>query len=62
MIITSPIITDLNINRLEDLHKLKPLMETTNLKINKSQIARELGVDRRTVGKYVNGFTKSKNM
>ena len=38
MIITSPVITDLNINRLEDLHKLKPLMETTNLKINKSQI------------------------
>ena len=60
MIITSPVITDLSINGLEDLHKLKPLMETTNLKINKSQIARELGVDRRTVGKYVNGFTKSK--
>lgn len=61
MIIKSPITTDLNIDRLEDLYKLKPLMETTNLKINKSQIARELGVDRRTVDKYVNGFSKSKH-
>lgn len=59
MIIKSPITTDLSINGLEDLHKLKTLMETTNLKINKSQIARELGVDRRTVDKYVNGFSKS---
>lgn len=61
MIIKSPITTDLNIDRLEDLYKLKPLMETTNMKINKSQIARELGVDRRTVDKYVNGFSKSKH-
>ena len=61
MIIKSPITTDLNIDRLEDLYKLKPIMETTNLKINKSQIARELGVDRRTVDKYVNGFSKSKH-
>lgn len=38
---------------------MKPFMETANLKINKSQIARELGVDRRTVGKYLNGFQKS---
>lgn len=59
MIIKSPIITDLRIERLEDLHKLKPIMETSNLKINKSQIARELGVDRRTVGKYIEGFRKS---
>lgn len=28
------------------------------LKINKSQIARELEVDRRTVDKYINGYTK----
>ena len=27
------------------------------MKINKSQIARELEVDRRTVDKYINGFT-----
>lgn len=59
MIIKPPITTDLKIEKLEDLHKLKPFMESANLKINKSQIARELGVDRRTVGKYLNGFKKS---
>ena len=65
MIITSPITTNLQITKLEDLHKLKAfmetIMETINLKINKSQIARELGVDRRTVSKYVSGFRKSKH-
>lgn len=61
MIIKSPITTDLKIDRLEDLHKLKPFMEASNLKINKSEIARELGVDRRTVDKYVNGFHKSEH-
>lgn len=59
MIIKSPIITDLKITRLEDLYKLKPIMEASNLKVNRSAIARELGVDRRTVGKYINGFQKS---
>lgn len=53
--------TDLKINRLEDLNKLKIFMKASNLKINKSQIARELGVDCRTVDKYVNGFQKSKH-
>ena len=33
-------------------------MEVNNLKVNKSQIARELGVDVRTVGKYLNGYVK----
>ena len=33
-------------------------MEDGTLKINKSQIARELEVDRRTVDKYINGYTK----
>lgn len=33
-------------------------MEAGNLKINKSQIARELNVDRRTVDKYINGYKK----
>lgn len=61
MIITSPITTNLQITKLEDLHKLKAFMETINLRINKSQIARELGVDRRTVSKYVSGFRKSKH-
>lgn len=35
-------------------------MEEGVLKINKSQIARELDVDRRTVDKYIKGFEKAK--
>ena len=31
------------------LYKLKPLMEVTSLNINKSEITRELNVERRTV-------------
>ncbi|QNU66271.1 hypothetical protein EHE19_015505 [Ruminiclostridium herbifermentans] len=49
MIIKSSIITDLNIQTVKDLYKLKPFMEDATLKVNKSQIARELDVDRRTV-------------
>ena len=60
MIINSNIITDLKIESVNDLYKLKPFMEDSTLKINKSQIARELDVDRRTVDKYINGFEKSK--
>ena len=60
MILQSNIITNIEINSLEDLYKLKPLTEHSSLNINKSQIARELGVDRRTVDKYMNGFQKSK--
>ena len=60
MIIKSNIITDLKIKSVDDLYKLKPFMEDSTLKINKSQIARELEVDRRTVDKYIDGFKKSK--
>lgn len=60
MILNSNIIVDLKIHSLEDLYKLKPLMENSSLNINKSQIARELGIDRRTVDKYINGFQKAK--
>ena len=59
MIIKSPVTTNLKIEKLEDLYKLKLFMESANLKINKSQIARELDVDRRTVDKYLHGFHKS---
>ncbi len=44
MTIKTNIYSELKINTLEDLHKLKPIMEVNNLKVNKSQIARELGV------------------
>ena len=58
MIIETNIYSEVKINTLEDLHKLKSIMEVNNLKVNKSQIARELGVDPRTVGKYLNGYVK----
>ena len=60
MIIKNSIITDLNISSVNDLYKLKPSMEDSTLKLNKSQIARELDIDRRTVGQYMEGFYKSK--
>lgn len=59
MIIQVDIHSKIKINKLEDLHKLKLIMEENNLKVNKSQIARELGVDPRTVDKYLNGYIKS---
>lgn len=37
MIIKVNIYSAIEINRLEDLHKLKILMEENNLKVNKSQ-------------------------
>jgi transposase len=58
MLIKTNIYKEIEIKKLEDLPKLKILMEENNLKVNKSQIARELGVDPRTVGKYLNGYTK----
>ena len=59
MIIEVNVHSEIKINKLEDLHKLKPIMEGNNLKVNKSQIARELGVDPRTVDKYLNGYIKT---
>ena len=56
MILKNHIITDISINQLDDMHKLKPFWEDGTLKINKSQIARELKVDRRTVDKYIKGY------
>lgn len=58
MIITSEIITNLEINDLEDLKKLKPLAESSNLKINYSAISKQMNVDRRTVKKYVDGYER----
>lgn len=45
------------VKSLSDLPKFKEVMENLNMKINKSKIAREMGVDRRTVDKYLNGFS-----
>ena len=58
MILKNQIITNIKIESVNDLYKLKPFLEDGTLKINKSQIARELEVDRRTVDKYINGYTK----
>ena len=48
--------TNLNISSLTDLPKLKVLMESLNMKINKSELARKFKVDRRTIGKYLEGY------
>lgn len=60
MIIKVNTIVDIKVESLKDLPKLKFYMDNNGLKINKSQIARELNVDVRTVDKYLNGFEKSK--
>src|SRR5690625_805050 len=48
--------SEIEINELTDLPKLKTLMESLNMKVNKSKLARDLGVDRRTIDKYLDGF------
>ena len=58
MIIKYDLHTNIAIKELADLKKLKHFMEGSDLKVNKSQIARELGVDVRTVGKYIDGYEK----
>lgn len=58
MILACQLNTNIHINALEDLHKLKHLIEDNNLKVNFSQLARELGKDRRIVKKYINGYIK----
>lgn len=58
MILKNQIITDIKIESVKDLYKLKPFLEEGALNINKSQIARELEVDRRTVDKYIKGYSK----
>ncbi|MGV3464376.1 MAG: IS21 family transposase [Heyndrickxia sp.] len=48
--------TNFEITSLSDLPKFKQLMEHLKMKINKSKLAEVLGVDRRTIDKYLNGF------
>lgn len=58
VLINYEINTNLEINCLMDLNKLKEF-ENNGLKVNKSEIARRLGKDRRTVDKYIKGYTPS---
>ena len=46
------------INSLDDLSKLRELEEVFDIKVNFSQIAMDLGVDRRTVKKHYYGYEK----
>ena len=50
--------TSVEIPSLVDLPKIKLLMENLKMKVNKSQLAREMGVDRRTINKYLEGFSR----
>ena len=52
MLIKTNIYKEIEIKRLEDLPKLQILMEENNLKVNKSQIARKLGLSQVKVGNY----------
>ena len=60
MLLECNINTDLEITSIMDLNKLKPLIEN-GLKVNKSRLARELNIDRRTVNKYIDGYKKTAN-
>ncbi|MED1305538.1 transposase [[Bacillus thuringiensis] serovar konkukian] len=57
MYIKLDIPTEFEVKSLTDLPNLKNLMENLKMKVNKSQLARELNVDQRTIDKYMNGFT-----
>ncbi len=58
MLIETNIPVVLEINTLADLRQLGKFMKDNELKVNKSKLARELHVDRRTVSKYLDGFEK----
>ena len=61
MILNMKLCNNLTIDSLNDLVKLKILEEVGTTKINKSKVARDLGIDRRTVSKYMNGYVKKVN-
>lgn len=52
--------TQFELNSLADLATYQQVMEQLNMKINKSKLARDMGVDRRTIDKYLNGFVPKK--
>ena len=63
MIYTTNVNIEINLKSVEDLSKLKILIEVNNLdKPNFSAIARDLGIDRRTAKKYYDGNIKIINL
>ena len=58
MLYKSNVPVTIEINTVQDLSKLGAFMKHNNLKVNKSEIARALNINRRTVTKYLNGFQK----
>lgn len=61
MLIKTNTPVSLYIDDLTDLPKLKAFMEHNNIKLNKSELARKLDMDRRTVDKYLEGYQKPKH-
>lgn len=61
MLLNYELTTDLKINTLINLNKQKQFEETSNLKVNRSQLVRELNIDKRTVSKYIEDFEKRKH-
>ena len=59
MLYKSNVPVTIEINTVQDLSKLGAFMNNNNLKVNKSEIARKLNINHRTVTKYLNGFEKS---
>ena len=61
MLLQTNLSTTMVVENPTDLYKLKLLSEVMKLNINKTKIARDLGIDRRTVTKYFNGYKKPKH-
>lgn len=59
MILEFNISNRIAIHSLDNLCILGKLEEAGTTKLNRSQIARDLNVDRRTVNKYINGYEKT---
>lgn len=51
--------SEFTLKSLSDLSKYKEIMDNLNMKINISEVARQLKKDRRTVKKYLDGFEPS---